>query len=335
MELETKNLKKKLFLDEGKIVELYKNGDSQYSLAKEFKTTPTTIKRILILNNIEIRKSSYDYSHRKKHKVELDKLIQLVKKNHSIDEISNYFGVHHETIRYYLFTKLKKLPKVYGFNEKEKQIIINQYVNEKRGAKHIGKLLNKSDLMVSFWLKKWGIKKITRSEISKKIREIYGATKGFTGKSHSKKSKEAISKSGLKSWKDSNREPKISKSRTYVTTLGKVLGTYEVAYLQQLYMKKESLPMVNKKKIKTPYGTYTPDFEFENRFIEVKSDFTFKVANGEFVIKNYVKQIEKINWVNLNIKPIEIVIINKKDAKNLFLIAKSNNFDFKNNEYGT
>jgi hypothetical protein len=76
---------------------------------------------------------------------------------------------------------------------------------------------------------------------------------------------------------------------------------YEVKYINYLIDNKLKLP-INSKTIKTPYGTYTPDFEFEESFIEVKSNFTYDVLMG---VKSYSKtkksnekQLHKIKWVN-------------------------------------
>ncbi len=92
-------------------------------------------------------------------------------------------------------------------------------------------------------------------------------------------------------------------------------GTYEKHYIETLMSKNLELPK-KPKNILTPYGWYTPDFEFNDKFIEIKSSYTYKMMIGE--IKNYSgkfddTQHKKAIWVNDNIKPLEIKIINKKD----------------------
>jgi len=215
-----------------------------------------------------------------------------------------------------------------GFTECEKQQIIELYTKQKRGAKYIGSLFGRSDYNIAYWLKKWNVPKNTRSEISSKIREVYGSTKGFSGFTHKEKSKKQISLSGKKAWEDEKRIVKSSNSRTYETTIGTVLGTYEVAYLQKLIDNKQDLPKINKKRYKTPYGSYTPDFEFDDKFIEIKSEFTIKVSKGIIANKNgeKSKQWEKINWLNKNVKKVEVIVLKQKDVKKLFEKAYKNKF---------
>jgi len=89
-------------------------------------------------------------------------------------------------------------------------------------------------------------------------------------------------------------------------------GLSEKKYIDYLYSNNLELPK-NTNAIKTPIGYYTPDFEFEDFFIEVKSTFTFNVLIG---IQSYSKtkksnplQLEKIKWISDNIKPIKIFIV--------------------------
>lgn len=169
----------------------------------------------------------------------------------------------------------------------------------------------------------------------KKNREVYGPTKGFTGKKHSKKSKEQISKSGIEAWNKDDRLPVIGKSRTFNTKVGKVLGSYEVAYLQKLINEGVDLPKPNRKKFKTPYGNYIPDFDFGDKFIEIKSDFTLKVCKGELPQTNGEysdEQWKKITWINDNKKPVKIVVLEKKEAFTLFVQAINNKFVLDNVE---
>lgn len=108
--------------------------------------------------------------------------------------------------------------------------------------------------------------------------------------------------------------------------IGKVIGTYEVAYLQKLLHNKKELPSIVKKRYKTPFGTYMPDFEFDDRFIEIKSEFTLKVAKGKEKMVNGKfsdNQWKKITWLSENKKFVEIIVIDKKEAKFYFEKAKN------------
>lgn len=329
------------------IIEKYSKGDSIYRIAKDTKLNSATIKRWLRNSGIPIRKTKYDYSNkRKKEKIDEKKLIYLyVVEKKSINDLVKILSLKKLNIKYYLEKNNVKLREKNNhkecFTEEEKREIIRLYAEEKRGAKYIGGLFDRSDGSITYWLNKWKVSKNSRSEISKKIREVYGVTKGFSGRKHSKKSRIQISKSGLEAWDKLNRIPTIGKSRTFKTKIGKVLGSYEVAYIQKLINENKDLPKPNKKKIKTPFGYYTPDFEFANKFIEVKSRFTLSVCKGEIPTAEGVysdNQWKKIQWTSKNVKKVDIVVLNKKQAFNLFSQAINDNFvldkvEIKNNQY--
>ena len=144
-----------------------------------------------------------------------------------------------------------------------------------------------------------------------------------------------ISKSGIEAWDKEDRLPVLGKSRTFNTKIGKVLGSYEVAYLQRLINEGGDLPKPNRKKIKTPHGYYVPDFDFGDRFIEIKSEFTLQVCKGEMPQTNgdySDEQWKKIQWINENKKPVEIIVLEKKEAFNLFVQAINDKFVLDNVE---
>lgn len=94
-------------------------------------------------------------------------------------------------------------------------------------------------------------------------------------------------------------------------------GRGELKYLKECIKSKK--PISKPKRIKTPYGYYTPDFEHKERYVEVKSLHTFLVAVGE---KSYIKggiisnkQFKKMCWVAKNIKPLDIIIFLNKNQK--------------------
>ena len=224
------------------------------------------------------------------------------------------------------------------FTEKEKKQIIDLYLNKKRGAKYIAGVIGVSDITISTYLKTNNIKLWSRSELMESNRKHYGPTKGFSGKKHQKESKRKISKSLIK---NCNRTVTGSKSQFIETIIGKVQGSYEVAYLQKLFIENVSLPKPATK-VKTPYGLYFPDFEYEDRFVEIKSEFTWKVCKGEIPNpkgKLDNKQYCKIQWTHENIKPVEVIILNANAAKLLFLDAIKNknvvteNIIYKNGKY--
>ncbi len=77
-------------------------------------------------------------------------------------------------------------------------------------------------------------------------------------------------------------------------------GRYELYY----YLLNNKEPIKCKHNIKTPYGWYRPDFEYNDIFIEIKSKYTIKTS-----VKN--GQMKKIKWVSNNIKKVSIVILDE------------------------
>lgn len=90
----------------------------------------------------------------------------------------------------------------------------------------------------------------------------------------------------------------------YVVEGVKAQGRYELAYLLNLLFSESCLP--NRcKQIKTPLGGYTPDFEFNDMFIEIKSSYTI----------NKPEQIKRILWVSKNVKRVKIIQLKKEEVK--------------------
>jgi transposase-like protein len=259
--------------------------------------------------------------------------------NKNLSEIAKVFNVHMTTIKRYLKNSgviLRSKNHIKGEpSPEDKKEIIRLYSEEHRGSNYISSVFDVSDFYINSWLKKWKVPKVSKSDLAKKNREVYGSTSGFSGKKHSKKSKEQISKSGVEAWSKEDRIPVIGKSRTFNTKVGKVLGSYEVAYLQGLINEEVDLPTPNRKKIKTPHGHYVPDFDYGDKFIEIKSDFTLKVCKGEMPKTDGTysdEQWKKIQWINENKKSVEIIVLEKNEAFNLFVQAINTKFVLDNVE---
>jgi hypothetical protein len=90
-------------------------------------------------------------------------------------------------------------------------------------------------------------------------------------------------------------------------------GTFEKKYIEILLHLGYDLPVNVKESIITEYGTYTPDFEFHDFFVEVKSKFTYDVLIGKKSYsksrKSSIDQMNKIIWTNNNVKAVRIAII--------------------------
>lgn len=301
-----------------KITEKYLDGIKAIEIAKEYNVAHSTI-------NLIIKKELGAQRHRltKEQKNAIKNEYQQGKK---IKEISEEFNCAVGTIANAL-EKLGIRPKSEngkhkgGFTELQKEEIIDLYVNQQRGKSYIGSLFGVSDCSISYWLKKWEIETIPRTEISKKIREVYGPTAGFSGRKHTDISKEKITDSSKKAWLNLNRQPTIGHSRTYDTIIGKVLGKFEVAYVQMCCELGETLPEVCRKRYHTPFGTYKPDFIKNSKFIEIKSEFTLRVAQGQYH-DNHGKysdnQWKKICYFSEYIHDLDVVILDHNHAERLF-----------------
>ena len=89
-------------------------------------------------------------------------------------------------------------------------------------------------------------------------------------------------------------------------------GTHEMVYIENLVSENKKLPK-NTKSIKTDFGYYTPDFEFDEFYVDIKSTFTLKVLLGFSSYsknkKSNPKQLLKIKYIDKNVKPIKIIIV--------------------------
>lgn len=94
-------------------------------------------------------------------------------------------------------------------------------------------------------------------------------------------------------------------------------SNYEEKYINSLI--KNNLPLpINTKYQRTPNGCYVPDFEFLDRFVEIKSSFTYECFHGKYSYnvkasgtKNTKQQIN-LKWVAANIKPVQLLVLDYK-----------------------
>lgn len=77
-----------------------------------------------------------------------------------------------------------------------------------------------------------------------------------------------------------------------------IQGRYELYY----FLTNRQNIISNPKRIKTPFGFYTPDFELQNEFVDIKSTYTITTEMSK-------KQQPKIKWVSENIKNVKVLII--------------------------
>ena len=207
--------------------------------------------------------------------------------------------------------------------EQEKLESIRLYSMDKRGVQYIASYFKTSQNLVAKYFKEWGVPKISRSDLQVSNRLHYGNTKGFSGKTHTSKSKEQIAKSLLG---NTNRKSPEPKSQSIKTCVGAVQGSFEVAFLQQCINNGSQLPATGSS-VQTPYGLYYPDFEYPENFVEIKSPFTWDICQGLRENAKGVKtdiQHRKIKWVDKNVKPVKIFVMEEKNTQPLFKQAIQN-----------
>ena len=102
-----------------------------------------------------------------------------------------------------------------------------------------------------------------------------------------------------------------TKVRFYTLQGLKCQGKKELRFIKECVRYKRVLP-VKAERIKTPEGYYTPDFEYPDRYIEIKGLDTFRVLYGLEAYKGIGEpsdlQLRKILWVNEHIKPVHILV---------------------------
>jgi hypothetical protein len=112
------------------------------------------------------------------------------------------------------------------------------------------------------------------------------------------------------------RRKKYKKVKFFLESGLKCQGKKEVRYIKELKRYKKDLPS-KAARIKTDIGDYTPDFEFPDKYIEIKSLHTFSVLLGNIA---YLPggpvsdlQLRKIFLVAENIKPVDIIVYLSRD----------------------
>lgn len=153
-------------------------------------------------------------------------------------------------------------------------------------------------------------------------KQIESLKKGRGNKSD--KVKQQMSIKRKESWalgKYSKRKNLGGKSKIYYVDGRMCKGKNEKKFLE---LNKNTLPELLQvpKYINTPHGNYTPDFELKDYYIELKSEWTYKVFLGmcNFLGEetSEIKQLLKLKWVDENIKPVKVLI----GYKNNFLQEK-------------
>lgn len=199
-------------------------------------------------------------------------------------------------------------------NEKKKLTFANKTEEQKRITNE------KRSAAIKAW---WESNKHS-NDVKKRNSSISKTNKGKV-RSQESKSKQSLSNTGKKQSIETKikraktRESKAArgeslglKSKFYKVGDFMCQGKSEKAYIENLYANNLPLPLKRGSFVETPFGVYHPDFEFEDYFVEIKSQYTYKIYLGEInnidgvLSKN---QKEKLEWTSNNIKEVKLIIV--------------------------
>lgn len=160
------------------------------------------------------------------------------------------------------------------------------------------------------------------------IRKAVNLNHPMKGKKHSNHTINLLSKKQIERWSkysDKEREEikqklleygmKGGKSKWYEYKGIKIQGTYELFYILNLSDEEFNNIIPKRRWIGTPFGKYMPDFEFEENFVEIKSEYTLSA-----------EQFKKIEWVSENVKEVLIIIYGQKEVEEFFKEIKLSKF---------
>jgi transposase len=254
------------------------------------------------MNKIEFTKEQVSYI-----------LKDYVEHGLSCESIGKKYGVSKTPIRNLLKQNGKlKLGKSDGkkkvLTEDERNLIKKLYLDDKKNSTYIAKILTLNKHFVDKILHNSGYRR-DKSESMSILKT--GKKLNDSVKKNMKIAQQKLSKSG-------KRKQTGGVCKKFNVEGIECFGTYEKFYIEKLVNDNCQLPY-NTTPIETPFGVYYPDFSFDDRLVEIKCDYTYGILIGNvvsrFTRKKESNQYEKINWVNSNLKPIDILIVDKKNDK--------------------
>lgn len=173
-------------------------------------------------------------------------------------------------------------------------------------------------------LKHWETYKDTK-EYEERTEKIKSKATGRT-RSQESRDKQALANTGkkmsieTKQKRAKNRIEKMLRGETvgvrckiFVIAGLACQGTFEKGYIEELITNNKELP-INGKGVNTPFGLYSPDFDFPDYYIEIKSQFTYKIFTGkiENINGHFCNgQRQKAIWTTQNVKPVIVLVYDK------------------------
>jgi hypothetical protein len=244
---------------------------------------------------------------------ELDKIKELYSNGLSCLRIGEIFNVSKTPITKILKSEgLIKKSKSNGvkiiLSTSQKNKIKKMYCDEFKTVSEISNTLNLKKSFVDKYLQNSNYRR-SKGDAMKIIKT--GVPLSDTVKNNMKKAQLKINLSG-------KRKIKGGVCKFYKIKGLTCQGTFEKFYIEKLINENQKLPN-NCGPILTPFGLYYPDFILDNKFIEIKSDYTFEVLIGN--IKNHFtndfdnKQLQKIKYITENIGNVDVIVVDKKNNK--------------------
>ena len=195
-----------------------------------------------------------------------------------------------------------------NLTEKQKCEIKYLYLNEQKTPPYISKKLKLNLHFIE--------KYIYNSDFKRTLGE--SITLRQTGKKRSDDVKHILKLAQQKLAKSGMRKQTGGVCKSFMIKDLSCSGTYEKFYIEKLISENKELPMKSNP-VNTPFGVYYPDFDYKKTFIEIKSDYTYQILLGNkenrWSNKIDTNQFEKIKWVNSNVKPVQIIVVDKRNNK--------------------
>lgn len=201
-----------------------------------------------------------------------------------------------------------------GFSNGKKIILTDEqkiqikklYLEDKKNSKEISEKLNLSISFVDKVLQNSGFRR--NKSVAMSVLKT-GKKLNQTVKENMKKGQQKLSRSG-------KRKQTGGVCKNFIINGLECQGTYEKFYIEKIIKDGGSLP-TKSLPIITPFGVYYPDFTHNNTLVEIKSDYTYDILIGKkiskFSRKKETKQYKKIKWVNINVMPVDILIVDKRN----------------------
>ena len=293
------------------IISKYKSGMSFTKIVTELGRQKNNIKKILIKNNVWVDGKN---SIKKEFlNSEIENIKNLYLNGSSCEKIGKIFNVSKTPIKDLL--KKNNILRVSNSNgvkltltEEQKEKIKFLYLNQYKNCYEISLEIGLSESYIDKFLSNSGFRRSKSIAISIMKK----------GVKLSQDTKDKMSEAQQKLAKSGTRKQTGGVCKKFIVNGLTCYGTYEKFYIEKLIKDDLELP-IEADSIITPYGVYYPDFSFDKTLIEIKSDYTYEVLIGNkvsrFTKTIETNQYEKIKWVNKNIKPIKILVVDKRNNK--------------------